>query len=1176
MKAKQLLVAAVLGTSSLVGNFIVESPVAHAQSTTTGAVQGTVKEESNGESLVGVTIVASSSALQGTQTAITDENGFYRITNLPPGDYIITFYYADLEVRRSGVKVGVQKTTPVFQKLNTSGAGEKIDVVGTTPTIDPTSTSQGITLDQEYTRNIPIPGRTFDAALGAAAGSQGDALGVSFSGSSSLENQYYVDGVNTTGLGFGTVGSPVINDFIEEIEVITGGYNAEFGRSTGGVVNVVTKSGSNEFKGSVFGYITPGQLTAGRERTPTQVSFIDAEANLAYDADFGFEIGGPILKDKVWFYVGFAPAFVKTNIDRRIMRHTDCRIVLPNGELSECNRASLAMGGFRDDSPDIDPETGFYINDEVESKRYHSSSRAFNIVSKINFAVSPEHQGQISAIVQPAHADQQGVYGVPKLNEYVADSLTSDVSFKWTSKFNDNKTEVEAVVGWHRGSGSGGNRDEMMNLERGQVLLGGNLGEWGNYPADDNDGRGESAAAIDACDDSLIACDDPAYDPGSGLPCDPYPGITNCPDDGVIGYSIGGPGSIGKTIEDRRSIKLSVTQRIKALGSHEIKAGGDIEDNLYRSDRLLSGGAFLTNYTNSYVYSQRWVQLAPDLDNDDIPDVDDPRFDNVCRETGNPDVYPCDYLGPYENDPDFDGESGTIIEGKTFNWSAYIRDSWQILPNLTLNAGIRYEEQRLRYADTLQGTTDALTGRDLGKNAMVIGNMWAPRLGLLYDWTKEGRSKIYSHWGRFYESIPLDINDRSFGGEVLFQQFFGAGGSNNQCGDVNDAIGGPDGNGCLDAVDGNGNPGNAIAGLGEGLFGSSGVLVAPGIKGQYLDEILAGVEYELMDDLKLGIALQHRTLGRVLEDVSTDGANTYIIANPGEWSEGEENKLRDELEQFVDDKNAIEPTCMSGLDPETLIECQRQVNELALFRGIRVFDKPSRDYNALQFTATRRFSKKLYMQASYTYSRSQGNFPGLYSPNNGQVDPNISSQYDLIELLANRNGPLPQDKPHYIKVDGYYTFDLKKLGELTVGARFRALSGTPRDALGAHYLYGPDESFVLPRGTIGRTDFEHGLDLHIGYGKDIGKGMNIEVFGDIFNIYNRQGTAAVDDTYAIGFRDNALNPISGGTYEDLVWAKAVDGDGNETSSPVIRNPNFGNTSARYRPLSVQLGARLTF
>jgi hypothetical protein len=290
-----------------------------------------------------------------------------------------------------------------------------------------------------------------------------------------------------------------------------------------------------------------------------------------------------------------------------------------------------------------------------------------------------------------------------------------------------------------------------------------------------------------------------------------------------------------------------------------------------------------------------------------------------------------------------------------------------------------------------------------------------------------------------------------------------------------------------------------------------------------------------------------------------------------------ENEL-DALDTMLGN-GTVDP-CNPVMDPTTApqgdIDCNRIAGQLEQYKGIRIFDKPSRNYNSLQFTVTRRFSKHLYLQGSYTYSRTQGNYPGLFSANNGQVDPNISSQYDLIELLANRNGPLQTDRPHYIKIDGYYTFDLKKAGSLTIGGRFRALSGTARDALAGHYLYGPDESFLLPRGSIGRNPFEHGLDMHFGYGRNLPKGMKIEVFSDIYNIYNRQGTAGVDDTYAFNFRGNAANPVVGGTYEDLVWVKTVAPDGTEQNIPISRNPNFGNTNVRYAPLSVQFGMRLTF
>ena len=1127
MKSTRFLIAAALAVAALPLAALTGAP-AWAQSTTSGAIQGVVKDAVTSEALAGVTVVASSSAMQGTQTAITDENGFYKITNLPPGTYLITFYYADVTVNRDGVNVGVQKTTPVFQSIRTDG-GEVINVIDTAPTIDPTSTTQGITLDQEYTRNIPVPGRTFDAALGAAAGSQGDGLGVAFSGSTSLENQYYVDGVNTTGLKYGTVGNPVVNDFIEEIEVITGGYNAEYGRATGGVVNVVTKSGSNELEGGVFAYYTPGQLVADIDRPPNQASSIDAVGNLGYAIDFGAQLGGPIIKDRLWYFVGIAPAFARTDITRSVKRRTDCRELLPDGTMSDCDSRLTTDGGHADTHDDIDPTTGYYITDPVDSRLLTAKQSSYSAVGKLNFAVAPEHQGQVSIVGAPASGRSPGVYGMVNKTSTDFSGLVFDSAAKWTSKFNDNKTEVEGVVGWHRETFQRDALNDMYNDEPFQTLTFGNLGNWSHFLE-------ESQAVIDKC-----------IDGGAG---DPYPRIDNCPDDGV-GYSIGGPGVILDDREERRAARLSVTERLKAFGNHEIKGGVDLENNLSRSTRLYSGGVALFNEVDRHrIEALRWVQLAHPADEGD------PRFDNVCRQRNGamspPDEYPCDFLGGHEGDP------GTTVLGNTVNWGAYLRDSWQIVPNLTLNAGVRYEEQRLRYAEEIQGTVDPLTATPLGKNAMVLDGMFAPRIGLLYDWTREGRSKVYGHWGRFYESIPMDINERSFGGEVQFIQDFNprplGPTQPGQCGLDDSRIGGPNGLECVSDP-------AAEAALDEQLFGASGVLVAPGIKAQYLDEIILGVEYEIMEDLKLGVAYQNRSLGRVIEDVSTDGAQTYLIANPGEWSPEEEAKLVRQIE-LTDDENVK----------------KRLEENLALFRGIRTFDKPRRDYNALQFTATRRFSKAFYMQGSYTYSRTKGNFPGLISYDNGQVDPNISSQYDLIERLANRDGPLPQDRPHYIKVDGYYTFDLKKRGAATIGARFRALSGVPIEALAPHYRYGADESFLLPRGYMGRTDFEHGLDLHLSYGRDLGHGMTLEVFTDLFNVYNRQGQYNVDETWARAALDNNVNPVVGGSYEDLIWTKTINEQGSEPADPQspMRNRNFRNTAATYSPFSARFGMRLDF
>src|SRR5690348_13694963 len=153
--AKYLLIAA-----ALVGIGLGAARTARGQSATHGAVNGVVTDKASGEALAGVTVVATSTALQGTQSAITEGNGTYKITNLPPGTYVVTFYYADVTVKRTDIIVNANKTTPVFVKLDQSAAGGEVIEIRGTPNIDTTSTAQGITLDQDYTKNIPIPGRT--------------------------------------------------------------------------------------------------------------------------------------------------------------------------------------------------------------------------------------------------------------------------------------------------------------------------------------------------------------------------------------------------------------------------------------------------------------------------------------------------------------------------------------------------------------------------------------------------------------------------------------------------------------------------------------------------------------------------------------------------------------------------------------------------------------------------------------------------------------------------------------------------------------------------------------------------------------------------------------------------------------------------------------------------------
>ncbi len=98
--------------------------------------------------------------------------------------------------------------------------------------------------------------------------------------------------------------------------------------------------------------------------------------------------------------------------------------------------------------------------------------------------------------------------------------------------------------------------------------------------------------------------------------------------------------------------------------------------------------------------------------------------------------------------------------------AAYVQDSWQVRPNLTINAGLRWEQQVGYVAKFLQGTIAPDTDEKIPDVAFQLDNLIAPRLGFIFDPTQEGKSKIFGHWGRFYENIPMDMNVRSFGGET--------------------------------------------------------------------------------------------------------------------------------------------------------------------------------------------------------------------------------------------------------------------------------------------------------------------------------------------------------------------------------------------------------------------------
>jgi hypothetical protein len=271
---------------------------------TTGSAAGRVTD-SSGAALPGVTIEARSPALQGARTAVTGSEGLYHLPLLPPGDYTLTFTLQGFAAQRKKVVVALGKEAPIDAALAPAVTSE-ITVSADAPVIDTASPSLGVNLSTRVIETLPT-GRNYTSVVQVTPGVASDANpteqrnSITVYGSSGAENAFYIDGVNTTGVEYGFQGKELNFEFIQEVDVKTGGYEAEYGRSTGGIINVITKSGGNELKGDIFGYSDRDSLQADSKDVVSTGGTVRGFTR----GDFGADLGGYFLRDKLWFFAAY-------------------------------------------------------------------------------------------------------------------------------------------------------------------------------------------------------------------------------------------------------------------------------------------------------------------------------------------------------------------------------------------------------------------------------------------------------------------------------------------------------------------------------------------------------------------------------------------------------------------------------------------------------------------------------------------------------------------------------------------------------------------------------------------------------------------------------------------------------------------------------------------------------
>jgi outer membrane receptor protein involved in Fe transport len=282
---------------------------------TTGSVIGVITSE-DGATMPGVTVTIADPDTGFERTTVTSTAGEFRFVALPPATYALQAALDGFQTYKRNIAVSLGRTVKNDFTMSLGAVTDVIEVTGEAPMVDVTSTVAGLTVSTDEINNrVPIGREATQIAMLAPASVASDSAFtgnsaqatkmytpgqqvVSISGNSVAENSYQVNGLNLTNFRNGLGSSFVPFEFMEEVQVKTGGYEAEFGRATGGVINMVTKSGSNSFRGGVNAYYQPESL---QEMKDDNVYYPN-HAGESEELEANASIGGAIIKDKLFYF----------------------------------------------------------------------------------------------------------------------------------------------------------------------------------------------------------------------------------------------------------------------------------------------------------------------------------------------------------------------------------------------------------------------------------------------------------------------------------------------------------------------------------------------------------------------------------------------------------------------------------------------------------------------------------------------------------------------------------------------------------------------------------------------------------------------------------------------------------------------------------------------------------
>ncbi|HEX5475098.1 MAG TPA: carboxypeptidase regulatory-like domain-containing protein [Vicinamibacterales bacterium] len=370
-----------------------------------GSIAGVVTDES-GAILPGVTVDATNTATGQVRTTVTGADGYYTVPQLQPGNYTVKATLSGFRpVMREGTVVSVGDTSRVDLKLSVGGVEESVTVSAEAPLVETSHATLGITIDQQKVVELPLNGRNFTqlgtlipgvvAPPSGLGGQAGDATpggfgastaGFNVNGMRNQSNSFLLDGTtnnDTFNTGFVLRPPP---DAIQEFKIQTHSYAAEFGRNAGAVVNVVTKSGSNEFHGAGWEFNRNDSLQARNYFAPKDQAKPKLKQN-----QFGATFGGPIQHNKLFFF-GYYEGY-------RNQQGSTSNVVV----LSDAQRA----GNFGS-TKIIDPSTGLpFPNNTIPANQLDPSA-----LKLINDFVPHANSGANRYVVSPTTTDNRDSFGL--------------------------------------------------------------------------------------------------------------------------------------------------------------------------------------------------------------------------------------------------------------------------------------------------------------------------------------------------------------------------------------------------------------------------------------------------------------------------------------------------------------------------------------------------------------------------------------------------------------------------------------------------------------------------------------------------------------------------------------------------------------------------------------------